>query len=321
MLKKIALEEHFIVEDFIDYLMVGLPKVSDAHARQIVECLSDFGEQRLAAMDGGDVALSVLSISGPGVQCEPDSTTAIRRARQANDRLAAEVQRRPNRYAGFAHLAMQDPAAAAEELERCINDLGFVGAMVNGHTNGIYLDDPRYDPFWERMQDLDVPLYLHPTDSYVKPYALEGCDELLKPTWEWTFETGSHFLRLVFAGLFDRFPKLKFILGHMGESLPFQLWRFDSRYGLLDEKRPLQLVPSAYLKRNLYITTSGQCSDVPLIASLGALGEERVLFSIDYPYEDTDIASRFMEQAAIDEPLRRKVAAGNAQALLRLAAL
>jgi 2,3-dihydroxybenzoate decarboxylase len=205
----IALEEHFIVPCLADYLERAMPKVSPtAHDKLLAE-LADFGEVRIAAMDAGGVGLAVLSISGPGVQVEPDTALAIKLAKQANDLLATEVQRRKDRYAGFAHLAMQDPAAAADELERCVRDLGFAGAMVNGHTNGIYLDDPRYAPFWERMQTLDVPLYLHPGDSYVLPYVLKGCDELLKPTWEWTTETSTHFLRLIFAGVFDRYPRLR----------------------------------------------------------------------------------------------------------------
>jgi 2,3-dihydroxybenzoate decarboxylase len=225
------------------------------------------------------------------------------------------VQRQPKRYGGFAHLAMQDPRAAGDELERCVNDLGFVGAMVNGHTNGVYLDDPRHDVFWERMQALDVPLYLHPANSFITPYVFEGCDELLKPVWESTVETSSHFMRLVFAGVFDRFPGLKLILGHMGETLPYALWRFDSRVALLADKRPIKLPPSAYIKRNLFVTTAGQCDDVPLIA---ALGSDHVMFSIDYPYEDSAASARFLDAAAIDDKVRAKIASGNAASLMKL---
>jgi 2,3-dihydroxybenzoate decarboxylase len=284
----------------------------------LIEKLSDFGEERLGAMDAAGVELAVLSLSGPGVQVERDASLAVKRAREVNDLLAKEVQRRSDRYAGFAHLAMQDPAAAAEELERCIRELGFVGAMVNGHTNGIYLDDPRHDPFWDRMQALDAPLYLHPDDAFKKPYVLEGCEELLKPVWEWTIETSSHFLRLIFAGVFDRFPRLKIILGHMGETLPYMLWRLDSRAALIADKRPLKFRPSDYLKRNLFVTTSGQCDDVPLIAALSALGEDHVMFSVDYPYEDSATAGRFLDKAAIEDRVRQKVARGNAARLMRL---
>jgi 2,3-dihydroxybenzoate decarboxylase len=315
---KVALEEHFIFPDFLDYLRRAMPHVSPWSYDRLIEKLSDFGEERLGAMDAAGVKLAVLSLSGPGVQVERDASLAVKRAREVNDLLAKEVQRRSDRYAGFAHLAMQDPAAAADELERCIRELGFVGAMVNGHTNGIYLDDPRYDPFWDRMQALDAPLYLHPDDSFRKPYVLEGCGELLKPVWEWTIETSSHFLRLIFGGVFDRFPRLKIVLGHMGETLPYVLWRLDSRAALIADKRPLKLRPSDYLKRNLFVTTSGQCNDVPLIAALSALGEDHVMFSVDYPYEDSATAGRFLDKAAIGDRIRQKVASSNAARLMRL---
>jgi 2,3-dihydroxybenzoate decarboxylase len=316
----IALEEHFIVPCLASYLESAMPKVRPEAREQLLAELADFGERRLAAMDAGGVGQAVLSISGPGVQAEPDAAVATRLAREANDLLAAAVQRRPQRYAGFAHLAMQDPAGAADELERTVVDLGFVGAMVNGHTNGVYLDDPRYAPFWERMQALDVPLYLHPGDSFALPYVLKGCDELLKPVWEWTTETATHFLRLVFSGVFDRYPRLKIILGHMGETLPFVLWRLDSRAAFIYGGRPLAEPPSAYLKRNLYVTTSGECSDAPLIATLASLGDDHVLYSIDYPYEDSGTARRFLENAAISDGIRDKVGRLNAARLLRLAA-
>jgi 2,3-dihydroxybenzoate decarboxylase len=317
---KIALEEHFIIPGFHDYLATSMPAVTPEAYDRLVALLSDFGEQRLAAMDEARLDVAVLSLSGPGVQIERDTAVAVRLARQANDQLAVEVQRRPKRYAGFAHLAMQDPKAAADELARSVSELGFAGAMVNGHTNGAYLDDPRYDAFWERMQALDVPLYLHPDNAYVKPYAMEGCDELLKAIWEWNCETSTHFLRLLFSGVFDRFPRLKVILGHMGETLPYVLWRLDSRAALNAKNLPLKLTPSAYLKRNLCVTTSGQCDDVPLIAALSALGDDRVLFSIDYPYEDSATAGRFIEHAAIGRVVREKVCSGNARAIMPLKA-
>lgn len=317
-MNKIALEEHFIVPDLVPYLVPAMPAVSDEARARLLSALSDFGDQRLAAMDAAGVDIAVLSVSGPGVQSERNTARATKLARQANDELAKEAQRRPDRYRGFAHLAMQDAAGAADELERCIKQLGFVGAMVNGHTNGVYLDDPRYEVFWERLQALRVPLYLHPTDSYLLPYVLEDCPELLKPTWEWTMETSAHFLRLVFAGVLDRFPKLKIILGHMGETLPYVLWRLDSRAALLADKRPLKEVPSAYLRRNLYVTTSGQCDAVPLIAALSALGEDHVLFSVDYPYEDSGVAGRFLDIAPIGDDVRAKVARTNAMALMPL---
>ncbi|MFG1464294.1 amidohydrolase family protein [Xanthobacter sp. DSM 24535] len=315
---KIALEEHFMLPDFIPYLDQAMPKVSPQGRASLIAAMSDFGEQRLAAMASAGVERAVLSLSGPGVQVEPDTAVAVKMARRANDLLAAEVAKRADRYSGFAHLAMQDASAAADELERCVRELGFVGAMVNGQTNGIYLDDPRYDVFWERLQALDLPLYLHPGDSYVLPYVLEGAPELLKPTWEWNIETSSHFLRLVFAGVFDRFPGLKIVLGHMGETLPYVLWRLDSRSELIVGKRPLQLAPSAYCRRNLFVTTSGQCDTVPLLAAIGGVGADHVLFSVDYPYEDSAIAGKFLDDAPLDGATRAKVAYLNAASLMRL---
>ena len=269
-------------------------------------------------MDAGGVRKSVLSISGPGVQCEPGTATATRLAAEANDALADVMANRPDRYGGFAHLAMQNPGAAADELERCIRDLGFSGAMINNQTLGVYLDDPRNDVFWERLQDLDVPLYLHPGDSFRMPYVLEGVPELVKPTWEWTTETASHALRLIVTGVFDRYPHAQVILGHMGETLPFMLWRLDSRYAFTATDRRVKRNPSDYLRDNFSVTTSGQCSDVPLLASLASMGRERVMFSIDYPYESSDVAGQFMQSAAVSEDVRALVGHANAEAILKL---
>ncbi len=315
---KIALEEHFITPELLDYCVKAMPAVSQKAKENIISHLTSFDELRLETMDQAGINFSILGISGPGVQIESDSKLAIKLAKQSNDILAKEVSKKPKRYGGFAHLPMQAPIEAANELERAIKELGFVGSMVNGHTNGVYLDHPQYDVFWERMEALDVPLYLHPTDSFIKPYVLQGCDELEKCTWEWNFETSSHFLRLVYAGVFDRFPKLKIILGHMGEMLPFELWRLDSRTDLLEKIRPLKMSPSMYLKQNLYVTTSGQCDDAPLICSLLSLGDSHVLFSVDYPYENSLVATKWIDHAAISDSTREKVCHLNAKQLMSL---
>ena len=182
-------------------------------------------------MDKAGIERAVLALAGPGVQAERDTATAIRNAKAGNDFLAKEIQKRPDRYSGFAHLPMQDAKAAADELERCVKELKFCGAMINGHTNGQYLDHPSLAPFWERAEALGTLIYIHPTDPVSVAPVLQGHPGLRRATWEWTFETGSHALRLVFGGVFDRFPKARLGLGHMGETLPFLLWRFDSRTG------------------------------------------------------------------------------------------
>lgn len=315
---KVALEEHFIIASFLDYLSHGMPPVAADLRETLLRRLSDFGEERLGEMDSAGVRKSVLSISGPGVQIEPDVAAAKRLAAEANDALAEVIADLPDRYGGFAHLAMQDPSAAADELERCVRDLGLCGAMINGHTNGVYLDDARNDVFWERLQELDVPLYLHPDDSFRKPYVFNGVPELDKATWEWTTETATHALRLVMTGVFDRFPRAQVILGHMGETLPYMLWRLDSRYRFTVTDRRVKRNPSDYIRDNFSVTTSGQCSDVPLNAALAAMGPRRVLFSVDYPYESSQVAGDFMDHADIAEDIRALVGHENAEALLKL---
>jgi len=241
-MRKIALEEHFLSPGFEDYWLPTMGGVDQKAVSGLFARLQDFGDTRLKAMDSAGIARAVLSISGPGVQVERDAATARRRATEANDFLAGEVVKRPDRYSGFGHLPMQDARAAADELERCVRDLKFCGAMINGHTNGEYLDHPSLHPFWERAEALGATVYIHPTDPVSPSPALAGVDGLRRATWEWGFETGSHALRLVFSGLFDRFPRAKVALGHLGETLPYLLWRFDSRaalYGVkLGKSRP-----------------------------------------------------------------------------------
>src|SRR5499426_4830249 len=243
MVKKIAVEEHFLSPGFEDYWAPTVANLPANKRQEFLARLTDFGEMRLAAMDRAGIERCVLSLAGPGVQAERDTKTACRRAREANDFLAGEIAKRPDRYSGFAHLPMQDAKAAADELERCMRELKFCGAMINGHTNGQYLDHPSLHPFWERAEALDAPIYLHPTDPVSPSAALDGHKGLRRATWEWTFETGSHALRLVFGGVFDRFPRARLVLGHLGETLPFLLWRFDSRaqlYGVKLAKPPSQ---------------------------------------------------------------------------------
>jgi 2,3-dihydroxybenzoate decarboxylase len=316
-MRKIALEEHFTTPELAKY--VARPTQSDSIFADIEKRLADFDQLRLETMDKAGIDVAVLSVTTPGVQSEPDAKLAVGLARSANDLLAREVQKRPRRYAGFAHVAMQDVGAAADELQRAIKDLGFKGALINGQTGGHYLDEDRYLPFWERVQELDVPVYLHPGGLVDHPAMFANRPELNGPTWAWTVETATHALRLVFGGTFKRFPKVKVILGHMGETLPFLLWRFDSRAQLQVGKEIAPgSRPSDIIKRNIVITTAGVCAPGPLVEAIGALGEDSVMFSVDYPYEDTQVAADFIDSAPISEALRAKVCHGNAERLLRL---
>jgi 2,3-dihydroxybenzoate decarboxylase len=316
MVKKIALEEHFLVPGFEIYWSATVGDVDPGLRDKLQARLEDFGDSRLETMDRAGIERCVLSIAGPGVQVEPQIEVACRKAREANDILAREIHRRPNRYSGFAHLAMQDPIAAANELERAMRELGFCGAMINGHTGGRYLDDPCYDAFWERVEALEAPIYLHPADPPVPYAALAGHNALTRATWGWGVETGSHALRLIFRGTFDRFPKTKLLLGHLGETLPFLLWRFDSRaklYGVQLAKHP-----SDYIRENIAVTTSGMFAADPLLCTLSALGRQHVMFSADYPFESVDEAAAFIDHVALDADVREDICFRNAQRVLRL---
>ncbi|HEX3441778.1 MAG TPA: amidohydrolase family protein [Pseudolabrys sp.] len=316
MVQKIALEEHFLSPGLVDYWKPTVTEVPPAFAEHLFKRLTDFSGARLETMDKAGIAKAVLAVSGPGVQAERDPATATKKAREANDFLAQEIHKRPDRYAGFAHIAVQDARGAADELERCMRDLKFCGAMINGHTNGLYLDDRSLDPFWERAEALGAVVYIHPTDPLTPAPVLNGVPALRRATWEWGFETGSHALRLVFSGLFDRFPKARVALGHMGETLPYLLWRFDSRAKLYGVE--LAKPPSQYIKENIWVTVSGVFAAEPLRCAVDALGRDRVMFAADYPFENAEEAGHFMDSVAIEEPLRADVAYNNAAKLLRL---
>jgi len=304
MVKKIAVEEHCLCPGLENY---WAPTVADMPANKreaLLARLTDFGEMRLATMDEAGIERAVLAVAGPGVQAERDTKTACRKAREANDFLAREIDKRAGRYSGFAHLAMQDAVAAADELERSMRELKFCGAMINGHTNGRYLDDRALDPFWERAQALDALIYLHPADPVTPAPVLDGYKGLRRATWEWTFETGSHALRIVFGGVFDRFPRARLALGHLGETLPFLLWRFDSRTG-----------PDFYAVK---LATSGMCSAEPLSCTINALGHDRVIFAADYPFEKVEEAGHFIDNVPLDAGVRNAICFGNAASLLKL---
>lgn len=317
-MRKIALEEHFMAPGFDEYEGDVKNMMTPEAYSEFASRLPEFAELRLETMDQAGIDVCVLSQTSPGLQIEKDTPKAIRKAQEVNDFLALEIQKHPRRFAGFAHLAMQDPKAAVKELNRCVKELGFRGALVNGHTNGVYLDDQRFIPFWEALSELDVPLYLHPASSFDTPHMFEGYPELIGPTWGWTVETATHALRLIVSGLFDRHPGLKIILGHMGEALPFMLWRFDSRWQISKHSKKLDKSLSQYIRDNIVITTSGACDSAPLLCSIEAIGADNVLFSTDYPFESALIASEFIEKAPISEDVRKKICYENAQRLLKL---
>jgi 2,3-dihydroxybenzoate decarboxylase len=244
-------------------------------------------------------------------------------ARRANDELAAQVAKRPDRFQAFAALPMQDPDLAARELERCVKELGFKGALVNGYSqlnspdNAIYYDIKAYWDFWGTVEALDVPFYLHPREPSQRK-AYEGHPWLIGPAYGFGAETGLHALRLMGSGLFDRYPNLKIILGHLGEALPFTLFRIDERIGWSPMGYPAKKKVSQYFAENFYITTAGNFRDQSLINSILEIGADRILFSTDYPFEQVGQAARWFDSAPIGEQDRRKIGRDNAKKLFRL---
>lgn len=316
--RKVVLEEHFLTPALAPYAAEIERIIDPEHFKFYKARLFDFDNLRLEEMDKFGIDMSVLSVTTPGVQREPDAQIAVKRAREANDFLAEVISRHPTRFSGFAHLAMQDPKWAADELERGVRDLGLKGALINGHTNGEYLDDPKFSPVWERAESLDVPIYLHPANAMIEPACVEGYPELMGPAWAWGAETASHVLRLVYGGVFDRFPKTNVIIGHMGETLPFVLWRLDSRYRMMRHGKPIKKMPSQYMRENVVITTSGACDFAPLLCSMMSIGSDRIMFSVDYPYESTEDSVRFIENAAISQLDMERICHLNAERILHL---
>jgi 2,3-dihydroxybenzoate decarboxylase len=321
-MRTIALEEHFVIPELARYgassATIAPPDVWERASRRLL----DLTGERLATMDEAGLDMAVLSLNSPGIQAEPDPDVAAGAAARVNDHLAEVIAAHPARFAGFAALPLQDGDAAAKELHRAVTQLGLRGALVNAHTQGRYLDDRSLRVVWACAQELDVPLYLHPANGADTAHVLSGHPELIGPMWSWGTDTATHALRLIFGGVFDEFPRAKLLLGHMGEGLPYALWRLDSRWGF-HHHHGIELArerPSEYLRENLYITTSGVCSPAPLLCALLALGADHILFGADYPFEDMATATAFLAAAPISEADRAKISHGNAERLLRLPA-
>jgi len=324
-MKIIAIEEAFAmdglnmvpkVSDFTKVSGSGIP--IDPDKMMLWDKLGrDFSEFRIPDMDANGVTMQVLSLTAPGIQAVPDAKVAVENAKVANNYLADVIKKHPHRFGGFAALPLQDPEAAATELHRCVKELNFSGALVNDTTNGRYLDEPEFLPVWQALEDLQVPLYIHPGARVGKWSILDGHPELGGAMWEWQAQVGGHAMRLVNAGIFDRHPGARILLGHMGEFLPFQLSRFDSRYATVKDRK-LKRPPSEYFGENIFITTSGVISPAALAGAVMAIGEDAILFAIDYPYESSAEAVRFLKSAPLSNSGREKIAWRNAARLLRL---
>jgi len=320
---KIALEEHFAIE-----ATLADSKVFGAHVwEELGPRLTDFQEKRLRLMDASGVEIMIASLNAPAVQAIHDVPRAVEVAREANDHLAAEIAKRPDRFRGFAALAMQDPEEAARELARCVKDLGFVGALVNGFSqvgqpdSAVYYDLPQYRSFWRTVTELDVPFYLHPRNPLPGDIrAYEGHNWLLGPNWAFHAETAVHALRLIGSGLFDELPGLQIILGHLGEGIPAYLWRIDHRNDWMkaQHKYAAKKWVADYFRSNFVLTTSGNFSTSALVQSVAEIGVERVLWSADYPFEDISDAANWFDAAPISEDHRRRIGRENALKLFKL---
>lgn len=229
------------------------------------------------------------------------------------------MRKHSGRFAGLAALPLQDPVSATDELERAVTQLGFKGALINGHTNGAYLDERKFWGVWERAELLGVPIYLHPADSpsdQMKIY--EGYPGLRSAVWNWTVETATHAFRIICSGVFDAYPHATMLLGHMGEALPYTLRRIDDGWKGTPQRKQIQHLPSYYVKNNVFITTSGNCSTEALLCALLAVSADHILFSTDYPYAQIDAMAQFVETAPISEIDREKICHLNAERLLKL---
>ncbi len=324
-MKLIAIEEHFITQMYKEKVPANefrnfyLTSRSKQIGHDIAEQNADIGAMRLRYMDAVGVDVQVLSFGSPGTQGF-DAATAIPMARDANDKLYEAMRKYPDRFAGFAALPTADPEAAARELERCVKQLGFKGTMIHGHTQGSFLDDKKYWGIFEAAEKLAVPIYLHPTLPHadaVKAY-FTGYEDLARAAWGFALDTSVHFLRIVFSGAFDAYPKLQFILGHLGEGLPFAMHRLNDHTYQAAARRGLKKTPLEYLRDNMLVTTSGNWYEPAFVCTLLALGVDKILFAIDWPYEPNTTGVEFLKKISISEADREKIAHGNAERILRM---
>jgi predicted TIM-barrel fold metal-dependent hydrolase len=312
----IAIEEHYSDKE----LAAHFTGADAVQAPRVVERLNDLGALRLKEMDEAGIDIQVLSHGAPSAQ-KLDREASLALVPKVNDRLAVMVQAKPDRFAAFAVLPTADPAAAADELERCVTKLGFKGAMIHGIAHGLFLDDRRFWPIFARAEALDVPIYLHPSaphpgvvEAYYQEY-VKDFPVLTRAAWGYTVETATQGIRLVLSGLFDAHPKLKIILGHLGEGLPFLLWRIDNALARPGQK-PVRF--RDVFCGNFYITTSGFFSDPALLCCVQEMGVDRILFAVDYPFEANPPGPRWLESVPLCDEDKAKIASGNARRLLKM---
>jgi predicted TIM-barrel fold metal-dependent hydrolase len=321
-MRTITLEEHFATPGFLSgpgrIVIERVTRTPDRMGR-ILEQVREVGEVRIAEMDAAGIDVQVLSLNSPGVE-QLDAAEARTLAREANEFVAAAVNRHPTRFAGFATLPIQVPHEAAAELEKMVCEHGFKGALINGHHRGRYLDDKFFSPVLECAESLGVPIYLHPTqppravvEASYAGFAPEVTYMFANAGWGWHIETAVHVLRLILGGVFDRHPNLQIIVGHMGEGLPFMQSRADiMSQDITGLKRPV----SAYLRENVHYTFSGFNFTPTFLDLLLQVGVDRIMFSADYPYGSMAQARAFLDHLPVSAGDRERIAHGNADRLL-----
>jgi 2,3-dihydroxybenzoate decarboxylase len=321
-IERIAVEEGFTIPEIAEEMRKRMPPgfTPTPYRAQVFRALLDLGEGRIKAMDEDGIATQVCVLAASLIQ-DLDPVQGNELAALANDRLAEAAKKYPGRITGLAGFAPRDPVRAAREIERAVKKLGLKGAIVNSHSNGEYLDDEKFWPIFETLQALDAPLYIHPRDpspQMIKPFEVMG----FKIGWSWAAETGTHIIRLIGNGVFDRFPRLQIVIGHMGEGLPFHLDRIDNRYFWEHEMAgtapKLKRRPSDYLRDNIVVTTSGMNYEPPLLMTIQALGIDNVLFAADYPFEVVRDSVAAIDTLSLAPRDKEKLYAGNAKRVFKL---
>jgi uncharacterized protein len=324
-LRTITLEEHFASPGFIagpGRSFIERLYNSGAWGARIFQQLQEVGDRRIAEMDAADIDMQVLSLNSPGVE-QADAAEQVAIARESNDFLADIVKKNPKRFAGFAALPVAAPEQAADELDRRVRQQGFKGTLINGHSRGRYLDDKFFWPILERAEALDVPIYLHPTvppkpvvDALYAGFSPAVNGLFAGSGWGWHIETGVHLIRMILGGVFDRYPKLQVVIGHLGEGIPFMLPRLNRRLPMETTKlaRPL----AAYLRENVHYTFSGFNFPATFLDLLLEVGVERIMFSADYPYGSMAEARSFLNQIPVTDADRQRIAHGNAERLFNV---
>jgi predicted TIM-barrel fold metal-dependent hydrolase len=313
----IALEEHYFDPEWNNAFDTA--HHSARPATPLIKRMENLGAERIREMDEAGIDLQVLSHAPPGSQGLRDDA-AVAWTKTTNDRLYAAVQDHPTRFAGFSSLPTAHPLAAANELERAVNKLGFKGGILHSLTEGPFLDDKRYWPIFERAAALDVPLYIHPADpnpavvkAYYGDYA-KTHPTFIRAAWGFTFETGTQAMRLVLSGLFDAHPGVKIILGHLGETIPYTLARIDEA---LSRDTPMKNFREVF-NSHFYVTTSGFFSDPALLCCVQEMGIDRIMFSIDWPFASNMTGVAWMKNTWLDDADKAKIFSGNAKRLLRI---